>query len=357
MDKSGNSSTLEWIRLQKAIAAGELKESKDQCFGYFMVRWLNGVRQDVKESTFSRYHFLLRTHIFPVLGQIPVSELDNSIMEDFVREKRERGSRKGGSLSPKTVNCLISVIKQVLRFTAEKGCLERDLKIRGPRQKKPEIRVLQRGEQNRLERMAVEDGSLVPLGIIVTLYTGLRIGEVCALQWKDISLEYSLITVRQTIFRIQEYGAGEEDAELRKNRTRLVLSSPKTESSRRKIPIADNLRKYLQRYRNAPETYLLTGTENYMEPRTYYGKYQRFLRECGIEAYNYHALRHTFATRCVECGADIKSLSEILGHSDVSVTLSRYVHPSMEQKKQTIEKMYRSMKGFGQDFSWDFAGD
>ena len=174
---------------------------------------------------------------------------------------------------------------------------------------------------------------------------------MCALQWKDISLEYSLITVRQTIFRIQEYDAPESEEAGRKSRTRLILSSPKTEASRRKIPIADSLKTYMQGYRNEPETYLLTGTEEYMEPRTFYGKYRRFLRECGLEAYNYHALRHTFATRCVESGADIKSLSEILGHSDVSVTLSRYVHPSMEQKKMTIEKMFRSMEQYGPGFA------
>ena len=219
------------------------------------------------------------------------------------------------------------------------------------RERKPEIHVLERGEQKLLEQMAMEDGSLVSLGILVTLYTGLRIGEVCALQWKDISLEYSLITVRQTIFRIQEYDAPESEEAGRKSRTRLILSSPKTEASRRKIPIADRLKTYMQGYRNKPETYLLTGTEGYMEPRTFYGKYRRFLRECGLEAYNYHALRHTFATRCVESGADIKSLSEILGHSDVSVTLSRYVHPSMEQKKMTIEKMFLSMEQYGPGFA------
>ena len=104
------------------------------------------------------------------------------------------------------------------------------------------------------------------------------------------------------------------------------------------------MKEYLQPYRRAPECYLLTGAENYIDPRTFYGKYRRFLEECGIGPYNYHALRHTFATRCVESGADIKSLSEILGHADVSVTLGRYVHPSMEQKKQTIEKMFLGMR-------------
>ena len=351
MDKSKTDLYLDWTGIQKAVAAGKLKAGKDQCFGFFMVLWLNRIRQDVKESTFSRYHFLLRTHIFPELGQIPLTELDNGILEDFVREKRTCGSMNGGGLSPKTVNCLISVIKQVLHCAAEEGCLDRYLKIRGPRQRKPEIHVLERGEQKLLEQMAMEDGSLVSLGILVTLYTGLRIGEVCALQWKDISLEYSLITVRQTIFRIQEYDAPESEEAGRKSRTRLILSSPKTEASRRKIPIADRLKTYMQGYRNKPETYLLTGTEGYMEPRTFYGKYRRFLRECGLEAYNYHALRHTFATRCVESGADIKSLSEILGHSDVSVTLSRYVHPSMEQKKMSIEKMFLSMEQYGPGFA------
>ena len=108
MDKSKTDLYLDWTGIQKAVAAGKLKAGKDQCFGFFMVLWLNRIRQDVKESTFSRYHFLLRTHIFPELGQIPLTELDNGILEDFVREKRTSGSRNGGGLSPKTVNCLIS---------------------------------------------------------------------------------------------------------------------------------------------------------------------------------------------------------------------------------------------------------
>ena len=335
---------MSWDQILNDVADGKMKAGKEQCFGVFMALWLDRIRQDIKVSTFARYHFLLRYHIYPELGMIPLNRLDNEILESYVRKKRSCGSRSGGELSPKTVNCLISLIKQVLRFAEEEGYLDRNLKIRGMRQKKPEIQVMPRKEQRQLEKMAAEDGGPVSLGILVTLYTGLRIGEICALQWKDISLEYSMITVRQTIFRIQEYRTAESGNGTEGARTRIVLSSPKSDSSRRKIPIAGALLNYLKPYRSAPDCYLLTGTENYIDPRTFYGQYRRFLKECGIGPYNYHALRHTFATRCVEGGADIKSLSEILGHADVSVTLGRYVHPSMEQKKQAIEKMIRSMR-------------
>ena len=335
---------MSWNKILNAVADGKMKAGKEQCFGVFMALWLSSIRQDVKASTLARYHFLLQYHIFPELGMIPLNRLDNVLLEEYVRKKRDTGSRDGGELAPKTVNCLISVIKQVLRFAEEEGCLDKPLKIRALRQNKPEIRIMTREEQRQLETMAAKDGGPAALGILVALYTGLRIGEVCALQWKDISLEYSVITVSRTISRIQEYRTREYGSRVKAARTRVVLSSPKTDSSRRMIPIADALKEFLMPYRSAPDCYLLTGKTNYIDPRTFYRKYRRFLEECGIGPYNYHALRHTFATRCVESGADIKSLSEILGHADVSVTLGRYVHPSMEQKKQTIEKMFLGMR-------------
>ena len=228
---------MNWNQILNAVGDGKMKAGKEQCFGVFMALWLSSIRQDVKESTFARYHFLLRYHIFPELGTIPLDRLDSGILEEYVQKKRVCGSRDGGELAPKTVNCLISVIKQILRYAEEEGYLDRPLKIRGLRQNKPEIRIMSREEQRRLETMAAEDGGTAALGTLVILYTGLRIGEICALQWKDIDLDYSVITVCRTISRIQKYSTREHGKRTEEARTKVVLSSPKTDSSRRQTPL------------------------------------------------------------------------------------------------------------------------
>lgn len=135
------------------------------------------------------------------------------------------------------------------------------------------------------------------------------------------------------------------------SKTKLVIETPKTECSKRSIPLPQFLNSYLLEYRQSPGIFLLTGTTKCMEPRNYYRSYKVILKKCGLEQYNYHALRHTFATRCVEYGFDIKSLSEILGHADVNITLRRYVHPSMELKKEQMERfakcsVYGRIHGF-----------
>lgn len=228
----------------------------------------------------------------------------------------------------------MSIIKLVLDFGRERnyGCPEH-IVIHGPRQNVPKIQVLKRAEQERLERYIINDFRPECLGILLSLYAGLRIGEVCALRWGDIHFEDRILCVQRTITRIQNVDSQPEE------RTKIIIGPPKTGNSNRQIPIPESICSLLWNKRKDSSMYLLTGTKHYLEPRNYYTKYKKILQECGISQYNYHALRHTFATRCVENGFDIKSLSEILGHADVSTTLRRYIHPSMELKRQQMERL------------------
>ena len=168
---------------------------------------------------------------------------------------------------------------------------------------------------------------------MICLYTGLRVGEICALKWGDVNFEEKTIYVHQTMQRLQCMESGER-------KTQILISNPKSDSSVRWIPIPDSLFNLICQYKFPENAYFLTGTsKQYIEPRNMQNKFKKAIKECNIENANFHALRHTFATRCIELGFDIKSLSEILGHSNVNITLNRYVHPSMELKQQNMNKL------------------
>ncbi len=179
----------------------------------------------------------------------------------------------------------------------------------------------------------MEDLSRYKLGIFISLYTGLRIGEICGLQWGDIHFDNGTLTVQRTVMRIQNTEPGS------KNKTRLVICRPKTDCSNRTIPLPGFLLDILKAQRKAPDIYLTSGERTVQEPRCFYAAYKRLMKYAELEGYNYHTLRHTFATRCIEQDFDAKSLSEILGHSDVNITLKRYVHPSMDMKRKQMERL------------------
>lgn len=301
--------------------------------GQLMKEWLEYMKHNVKESTFAKYTHLVNAHILPKLGECELRKLDNKKMDMFTRDKLLNGKLNGsGGLSPKTVTDLLSLISQAIQFAKERNYpYPQNLVIHYPKQSKPQIQVLSVNQQQKLERVLFNNEDMISMGILISLYTGMRIGEICALKWENINLEDKTIYVRRTLMRIQE-----TNPESRK-RTKILITKPKSDSSIRIIPIASFLIPYLQSMKKNSNCYFLTGTSDYMEPRAYFQKYKKLMSECRLDNFNYHALRHTFATRCVEKGFDIKSLSEILGHSDVTITLRRYVHPSLDIKKQQME--------------------
>ena len=185
----------------------------------------------------------------------------------------------------------------------------------------------------RLEQSIIEQRSLTGLGILFTLFTGVRIGELCGLRWEDIDFREYTVRIRRTVERIADLDPQSSQ------KTKVVLSVPKTESSVRIIPIPEFLMQFLLLYRCEACCYLLTGNKKYTEPHQYYVRYRKYLRRNHIEEYSFHALRHTFATRCVEAGFDPKTLSEILGHANVTTTMSIYVHPTIQQKRVQMERL------------------
>lgn len=298
-------------------------------------QWLAYQRYAVKESTYLHYRRQINTHIRPELGMAKVSQMTQDTLVKYVDHKLTGGRLDGkGGLAVKTVRDLVVILRQILTFAAEQGYMSL-LSVKSPKKKNVEIQILDKWEQERLERYVLDHSDTCRFGVYLCLYTGLRIGELCALRWGDIQFENCLLSVRRTIQRVDELNPQAA------HKTKVIIDTPKTAASIRDIPLPSFLAELLWQYGQnvLPSDYVLTGSSRYIEPRSYYNKYKKFLKECGIGDHTFHALRHTFATRCIEQGFDPKSLSEILGHTDVTITLQRYVHSSLELKRAHMERL------------------
>jgi integrase len=195
------------------------------------------------------------------------------------------------------------------------------------------MRIFSKSEQEKLSIFLLSNPDKFNTGILVCLFTGLRIGEICALRWEDISFGERTLRIRKTMQRVQRTGCAGP-------KTQVIISSPKSANSERTIPIPDTLLPIISKHQKSDCGFFLTNSsKKYVEPRLMQIHFHKALDECGIESANFHALRHTFATRCVEFGMDVKSLSEILGHSSITITMDRYVHPSLDVKRENINRL------------------
>lgn len=300
-------------------------------FGDVSSEWLAVQTPELKASSVARYRNLLNSYILPQFSTSMIQEIQRSEIVVFSRDLLTSGGAHSQGLAPKTVNSVLSVLKNVFTYASnEKGVLVADIKDISVKQPQKPMRILSKGEQKELSEYLCSDPTPCHIGILLSLYTGLRIGEVCALRWQDIHVEEQYLYIHQTMQRIQVDGDG-------RRRTEVVILPPKSDCSIRRIPIPDEVLRLLKTVQRQDSAFLLTGlVHSYIEPRCLENHFKAVTKECGLKEVNYHALRHTFATRCVELGFDIKSLSEILGHASVNITLNRYVHPSMDLKQRNM---------------------
>ena len=306
-------------------------------------QWLENSKIRVKESTYVKYVNLTANHILPLLGDIEAERLTTDTIEQFVQSRLNAGNKQGKGLAEKTVKDLLIVLKDICRYAALCDvyipCRFELIRIRG---NENEIQVLDKQTQFQLERFLMKDVyNLKKTGILLSLCMGLRLGEICALRKGQILYKDGILQVRSTMQRIQNFNA-EVDWKGRENRkTRVIITSPKSACSVRDIPMPEFMVERLKRLKtSADDVFVLTGTsKKFVEPRTYENVFKRYLMECNMDIVNFHALRHTFATRCIEKGFDVKTLSEILGHANVNITLNRYVHSSMEQKRKWMNEL------------------
>lgn len=299
--------------------------------------WLQSTKTRLKESSFARYYYLADRYIKPRLGRYFVSEITTDVVEKQILDLCQFGKLKGtGKLSDKMVADIFSLIKQSIMWCRDTGyqapC---DLSRIRIKRSSPKIVVLSQLEHKHLEGELKAKMDTYRLGVLVAMYTGIRVGELCALQWIDINLEEKIIHVSKTLQRVKDFsGTGSAGS-----KTRLIISPPKSAGSIRDIPIPEFLIPYLKGYQSQSTYYLLSGQTDPVEPRVIQYRFKQYLKECNLKETNFHTLRHTFATRCIDVGIDTKCLSEILGHSDVQMTLNRYVHTSAERKQQQIQKL------------------
>ena len=301
-------------------------------------KWLEEKEPGIKEQTYRRYQQCIDTHIIPYFGDVKCSAITQNTVDDFLKQKRLSGRLDGkGGLSQSTIRGMCIILQSILLFAYQKKMgIPEMIQIKKPRVEKKKISVLKPNEQKRLETVLLEVPTDTNLAIYLALHTGMRIGEICALHWSDIDWEERLLFVRSTV--------------IRNKKGQLVITSPKSETSQRAIPLTRQLVNLLaaEHERSCSEFVFSSPRKDaFLNPRTLQYRFQTLLTRLGISRISFHALRHTFATRWIEFGMDVKSLSEVLGHAGVQITLDIYVHSSDKLKREAIEKL----EGFsGQSF-------
>lgn len=308
----------------------EVKLQTEKKFEVFCDEWLEINQTRIKESTYVKYSGTLKKYIKPRLGFLNLDMLTSVEIARF-----SEGLLNQDGLSAKTVKDILLVLHAIIKYTA-KTCPDtvRVIQITYPMEDQKEMRVLTCEEQERLIKLLVKEMDCCRFGILLALCTGMRIGEICALKWGDISLENAAVKVNATMQRLKVMD-GQEGC-----KTKVVINAPKTRKSNRWIPLTGYAVQLCRKmWCSDPNIYVLTGTENYMEPRTLQYRLKHYTQKCELEGVHFHTLRHTFATRCVEADFELKSLSEILGHATTTVTLERYVHSSLELKRKNMSKL------------------
>lgn len=298
-------------------------------FAFYCDEWLRASKGRLKESTWVKYTTILNRHIKPKLGECCTAAITSSLIEAFAQGLTEEG------MSSKSVKDILVILGSILKYTAKQvpGIVP-VTEIVYPKTQKKEVRVLSRDEQQLFVGYLLDDMDTCRFGVLLALFTGIRIGELCALRWRNISLKERTISINATMQRLKQFDLSCE------KKTHVVVGTPKTNTSFRIIPMTDFTAELCRKMRAGhPDDFVLTGTSKYMEPRTLQYRMGKYTKECGLEGVHFHTLRHTFATRCVEVGFEIKSLSEILGHSTTTVTLEKYVHASLELKRSNMTKL------------------
>lgn len=288
--------------------------------------WIAAVRLWVKESSYANYVKKFEKHILPETGELLCTEINAAFVNDFVKRKLDSG------LSESYVHDIVVILKSMLKYVNEEHVLGLQLKsIQPPKFEKKPASKLNENSQNNLVTYLKGHMDRTALGILLSLYMGLRVGEVCGLCWKDIDFKNHTLRIDRTVQRICIPNGN--------RKTKVIITTPKSKHSARTIAISDNLMDYLKQFRGDEDQYILSGSDKPIEPRTMQNRYKRILNAANAESSNYHQLRHTFATICAEKGFDAKLLSIILGHSSVTTTFEKYIHPSLKHQKRMMNKL------------------
>lgn len=295
--------------------------------------WMQKKKDYIKESTYSNYSNIISNHIIPELGNIKLSNLNNKLIQEYLINKYKTGRLDGnGGLSYKTIRDIIAVVKSSLKYAIKEEMINNiNLDFTYPKiGHKDKIYIMPKKDQERLITYIKQNEDTRSLGVLLALYSGIRIGELCALQWKDIDFKNNILHINKTLQRIYI-------KDNKESVSKIIITNPKTHNAERDIPLNKGFAHILKKYQTESNNYILSNCDKWIEPRTYRRYFKKCLDKAKIGQINFHGLRHTFATNCIKLGVDYKTVSELLGHANVNITLNLYVHPQMSQKKKCID--------------------
>lgn len=310
-----------------------LLKGKKILYKDWIYTWLLEKKDYIKESTYANYSNNIFNHIIPKLGNYYLNELNHKIIQDFLLELSKNGRKdNNGGLAEKTIKDITIIIKGSIKKGINEDKIKHiELTFNYPKDNKEnKLYVLTKREQNKITNYVLENINSRNIGLLISLYSGIRIGELCALRWEDVDFKKNCLTINKTIQRVY---IKDKD----KNISKIIITTPKTKNANREIPINKDFLEILKKVKSDKNHYILTGNEKYIEPRTYRKYFNKVLDELKIKHFNFHSLRHTFATNCISLGVDYKTVSELLGHANVNITLNLYVHPRYSQKKKCID--------------------
>lgn len=295
--------------------------------------WMQKKKDYIKESTYSNYSNIISNHIIPELGNIKLSNLNNKLIQEYLINKYKTGRLDGnGGLSYKTIRDIIAVVKSSLKYAIKEEMINNiNLDFTYPKiGNKDKIYIMPKKDQERLITYIKQNEDTRSLGILLALYSGIRIGELCSLQWKDIDFKNNIMHINKTLQRIYI-------KDNKESVSKIIITNPKTHNAERDIPLNKGFADILKKYQTESNNYILSNCDKWIEPRTYRRYFKKCLDKAKIGQINFHGLRHTFASNCIKLGVDYKTVSELLGHANVNITLNLYVHPQMSQKKKCID--------------------
>lgn len=302
--------------------------------GMALEEWLMQVRQSKKHSTYVKYWKLYEVYVRDSLYDVSVDDITNNMVHQIIFQ-----SDHNKLISDSLKHSIIGLINQGLQYASDNyGCSVMKLKNKVSAPKYRPAEIISRADQAKLINFLYTDMNASKMGILLCLYTGLRLGEICSLKWEDIDFNQMIIHINRTVQRIARESDVYESSVLEKSKTALLETSPKSPFSKREIPFSEEVKRLLRMFYRKNEEYVIAGNRPF-EPRTYQNHFKKYLSITEAAECNFHALRHTFATNCIDNGMDVKSLSEILGHSNVQITLNRYVHPTMDTKRKYMDAL------------------
>lgn len=297
------------------------------------LEWLEMAKIKVKESTYALYRRNVESHILPHIGGLKLSQITSQRLTAFASDLLLHGRCDGkGGLSPNTVQDICTLTGSILEYAKKE--YKANVSLEAPTVKAPdkEMRVLSLDEQQKLEIYLFANIDLIAIGFLLTLYTGLRLGELCALRLSDFDLSLGTVKITKTMQRVKNFDPKGT------TKTKIIIDTPKSRASVRVLPLPGFLLDIIKkRYCSAsPCAYLLTGSiSRFVEPRAVEYRFKQITDNCNLKTVNFHALRHTFATRLAEHGTDIKTLAELMGHANSKMTY-QYMHSSEQQKRAVM---------------------